>query len=95
LNTELQLTDIISIDDAVPETLITTVMTKKRFSIMVEKKAQQYSMQYIDAVLAVCEDRELQPEDVARLLNVTIKDKIEAEALMTNSIKGDSTQLPI
>ena len=95
MNTEPQLTDIISIDDTVPETLITTVMTKKRFSIMVEKKAQQYSMQYIDAVLGVCEDRELQPEDVARLLNVTIKDKIEAEALMTNSIKGDSTQLPI
>jgi len=75
--------------------IVTTIMTKKRFSTMIEKKVKEFSMPYIDAVLGVCEDRELQPEDVARLISPQIKEKIEAEAIRVNAIKGNSIQLDI
>ena len=62
---------------------------------MVEDKVQEYVVSYIEGVLMVCEERELQPEDVKRLLSPVIIAKIEAEALAVNSIKGGGASLPI
>lgn len=73
----------------------TPIITKKRFSTMVEEKVQEYNVPYIEAVLMVCSDRELPPEDVKRLLSPSIISKIEAEALAVNAIKGGGAQLPI
>ena len=73
----------------------TPIITKKRFSTMVEEKVKDLRVAYIEAVLIVCEERELPPEDIKRLLSPVIIDKIEAEALEVNSIKGGGARLPI
>jgi len=86
-----------------PSTIITStngenstpIITKKRFSTMVEEKVKKLSVPYIDAVLIVCEERELPPEDIKRLLSPIIISKIEAEALEMNAIKGGGARLPI
>jgi hypothetical protein len=71
------------------------IITKKRFSTMVEEKVRDLRVAYIEAVLIVCEERELPPEDIKRLLSPVIIDKIEAEALEVNAIKGGGARLPI
>ena len=73
----------------------TPIITKKRFSTMVEEKVKELTVPYIDAVLIVCEERELPPEDIKRLLSPIIISKIEAEALEVNAIKGGGSRLPI
>ncbi len=73
----------------------TPIITKKRFSTMVEDKVKELTVPYIDAVLIVCEERELPPEDIKRLLSPIIISKIEAEALEVNAIKGGGARLPI
>jgi len=73
----------------------TPIITKKRFSTMVEEKVKELTVPYIDAVLIVCEERELPPEDIKRLLSPIIISKIEAEALEVNAIKGGGARLPI
>ena len=73
----------------------TPIITKKRFSTMVEEMVKKLSVPYIDAVLIVCEQRELPPEDIKRLLSPIIISKIEAEALEVNAIKGGGARLPI
>jgi hypothetical protein len=86
-----------------PSTIITStngenstpIITKKRFSTMVEEKVKELTVPYIDAVLIVCEERELPPEDIKRLLSPIIISKIEAEALEVNAIKGGGARLPI
>ena len=86
-----------------PSTIITStngenstpIITKKRFSTMVEEKVKELTVPYIDAVLIVCEERELPPEDIKRLLSPIIISKIEAEALEMNAIKGGGARLPI
>jgi hypothetical protein len=77
------------------EPVETPIITKKRFSTMVEEKVRDLRVAYIEAVLIVCEERELPPEDIKRLLSPVIIDKIEAEALEVNSIKGGGARLPI
>ena len=86
-----------------PSTIITStngenstpIITKKRFSTMVEDIVKKLSVPYMDAVLIVCEQRELPPEDIKRLLSPIIISKIEAEALEVNAIKGGGARLPI
>jgi len=72
------------------------VLTKKRFSRMVEDYIQDHpDSSYMDAVLQVCEDRVIDPMDVGRLISPVIREKIEAEAMGANLVKGGGNTLPI
>jgi len=72
------------------------VLTKKRFSKMVEEHVKEYpDSSYMDAVLFLCEERAIDPLDVSKLLAPAIKQKIEAEAMRANLVKGGGNQLPI
>jgi len=72
------------------------VLTKKRFSKMVEDHVKDYpDSSYMDAVLCLCEERAIDPLDVSKLIVPAIKQKIEAEAMRANLVKGGGNQLPI
>jgi hypothetical protein len=70
------------------------ILTKKSFSALIEEKAVELKLNYIDTVLAICEERDLDPQDVSSLISNIIKTKIEAEAISLNKIKGGNT-LPL
>ena len=70
------------------------ILTKKRFAKLVEDKIKDRPMSHIDAVVEVCEDRDLDPGDIANLISPILKKKIEAEAIGLNMMKGGNT-LPI
>ena len=70
------------------------ILTKKRFSILVEERVEKRKMAYMDAVLEICEEREIDPSEIGKLVSPIIKDKIEAEAVNLRMMKGGN-QLPI
>ena len=43
------------------------ILTKKRFAKLVEDKIKDRPMPHIDAVVEVCEDRDLDPGDIANI----------------------------
>jgi cell division ATPase FtsA len=49
------------------------------FSLHIEAIAATSKMNYMDAVLHYCKENYLEPEDVAKLINKSLKDKIEME----------------
>lgn len=72
------------------------ILTKKRFSQMVEKKVMKFELPYMDAILEVCEELEFPVEDVARVITPSLKEKITAEAQRLRMIKDSNTAtLPI
>lgn len=72
------------------------VLTKKRFTKMIEEKIiANPGITYMDAVLEICEERMIDPLDVNRLISSVVKEKIEAEAMRENLIKGGGNTLPI
>jgi len=73
------------------------IMTKKRFSLAVEKiVATRPGVSYIDAAVAIIEDRGMDYSNLKRLLTPSLKSKIEEEASSLNLIKGKKTnKLPI
>ena len=53
--------------------------TANEFSLYIEQLVKDKKMSYMDAVLEYCKENYLEPEDVASLINKSLKDKIEMD----------------
>jgi hypothetical protein len=49
------------------------------FSLHIEQMVRDSKMTYMDAVLEYCKQNYLEPEDVSKLINKNLKDKIEMD----------------
>jgi len=72
-----------------------SILTKKKFTSLIEEKVLSLKMTYMDAILTVCSDRELDPGDIAKLVSPVIKDKLEAECIEMRLLEGTTSQLPV
>jgi UDP-glucose 6-dehydrogenase len=61
-------------------------LTKSEFSKLVEKNVLDKKMSYMEAVLMICEDHGIDPEDVRKFVSAPIQEKIEGEAMRLNLI---------
>lgn len=61
-------------------------LTKSEFSKLVEKTVLEHKLGYMDAVLMVCDDHGIDPEDVRKFVSAPIQEKIEGEAMRLNLI---------
>jgi len=53
------------------------LLTKKQFSSLVVNIKKEYEVGTIEAVLQVCEERSIDPEDVKNLIDPTVRGMIE------------------
>jgi hypothetical protein len=49
------------------------------FSLYIEQVVKEKRMSYMDAVLDYCKENYLEPSDVSKLINKSLKDKIEMD----------------
>lgn len=61
--------------------------TKKTFSELVEKRMKSDRSTYLDAIIDICKERMIDPEDIAKLLSNPIKAKLEAEGMNLGYLK--------
>ena len=59
-------------------------------NLVIEKK-----LSYMDAIILYTDDVDCEIEMVAKMLNRSIKDKLEAEAQVLNMMKKKCSQLPL
>jgi len=59
-------------------------------NLVIEKK-----LSYMDAIIFYTDDVDCEIEMVAKMLNRSIKDKLEAEAQVLNMMKKKCSQLPL
>lgn len=69
-------------------------LNKAQFSILVEAAVHEKKLSYIEAIINICEENNLEPEDVGKYISNIVKDKIEAEARSLNFLPKHNT-LPI
>lgn len=69
-------------------------LNKNKFSKMVEQIVHEKRLSYIEAVINICTENNLEVEDVSKYITGIIKDKIEAEARNLNFLPRQNT-LPI
>ena len=59
-------------------------LTKTKFTQLIEATVKDYQIPYMEAVLHVCEENAVEPEDVKKFISPIIRDKVEAEAMALN-----------
>jgi len=63
-------------------------------NLTIEQIVQDKQLSYMDAVLEYALSSEIEPEAIAKMLNQSIKDKIEVEAQSLNMLKK-TAKLPL
>ena len=66
-------------------------MSKKKFTKMVEDAVRKKSMGYMEAVVYLCDDNQLEIEDVKKYIATSVKEKIEMEAMKLNFLEKRET----
>ena len=59
-------------------------LTKSKFTKLVEATVAEKQLSYMDAILWLCEQNNIEPLDVKKFVSNIIKDKVEAEARKLN-----------
>jgi hypothetical protein len=68
------------------------IITKKfrspnEFSLYIEEKVLREKIGYMDAVIQYCEEIDIEIEYISKLINQSLKDKIQTEAEENNFMK--------
>lgn len=69
-------------------------MTRAKFSKMVEHVVRHHKLSHMDAILHLCEEHDIEPEDCKKYVSSVIKEKLEVEAQDLNFFP-QSNKLPI
>jgi hypothetical protein len=64
--------------------MLDNIITKASFTQLIEDLVHNKNMGYIEAVLHICDERQIDPSDVGKVISPSIKSKIEAEAMSHN-----------
>lgn len=70
------------------------LLTKAKFTKLVEEVVKDHRSSYMDAIIHICDDIDVDLEDVRRFISPVIKEKIEAEAMRLNFLPRQNT-LPV
>lgn len=64
-------------------------MTQRKFSENAEAVSRNKNMSYIEAVLHICNEQNIDPYDIKNLISPSLKSKIEAEAVKLKLITNN------
>jgi len=56
------------------------IITPTKFCLLIELIVQTKNISYMDACLDYCKEKEIEPNSIARLVNKSLKQKIQMEA---------------
>ena len=56
------------------------MLTKNKFTKMVEDTVRMKRLSYIDAIVHLCEQHNIEIEDIRKYISLSIKNKLEVEA---------------
>ena len=66
-------------------------LTKSKFTKLIERTVSELGINYMDAILHLCEKNSIDPEDVKKFVSPIIKGKLEAEAMSLNFLPKTNT----
>ena len=72
----------------------TNFLNKAKFTKMIEEAVWKKRLSYIDAIVHICEETNIDPLDVNKFITAIVKEKIEAEARRLNYLPRQN-ELPV
>ena len=72
------------------------IITQEMFADELNERVHRYGMTYVDAILDICEKKNIEIESIPKLLNAKTRKIIQAEATNMNMLKKKAgRKLPI
>jgi putative aminopeptidase FrvX len=68
---------------------------QKKFAFAIDSMVANTDYNYIEAIIEYCKQSGLEIEMAAKLINKTLKKKIESDAMNNNLLKVKNSKLPI
>jgi putative aminopeptidase FrvX len=68
---------------------------QKKFAFAIDSLVANTDYNYIEAIVEYCKQSGLEIEMAAKLINKTLKKKIESDAMNNNLLKVKNSKLPI
>lgn len=68
-----------------------TFLNKNKFTQLVHDAVTKLKSSYMEAILYICEENNIPPEDVKKFISPVIRDKLEAEAKQLNLLPKTNT----
>ena len=65
--------------------------TANEFSMFIESLAADNNLSVVDTVLEYCEENYIEPEEISKLINRSLKDKLEISFIDMNYLPKHST----
>jgi len=73
-------------------TILTNMFDNAReFSLYIEKLVKEKRISHMDAVLVYCKENFIEPEDIKKLINKSLRDKIKVNATELNYFPKPAT----
>jgi uncharacterized protein YdhG (YjbR/CyaY superfamily) len=69
---------------ALEQILIIPVISKQELALKAERLVQSDKLTYLEAIIQICDELDVDPEDMAKMVVGPLKDKLEAEAQRAN-----------
>ena len=68
----------------VEKLLIVPVITHQALASKTEELVRNDNLTYLEAIIQICDELDVDPEDIAKMVTGSLKDKLEAEAQRAN-----------
>lgn len=65
----------------------------EKFSNVIFERVTKFNLEYIDAVVSYCEEKQLEIDSIVNLISPSLKMKMEEEALAMRMLKNSSIRL--
>lgn len=65
----------------------------EKFSNVIFERVEKFNLEYIDAVVSYCEEKELEIDSIVNLISPSLKLKMEEEAISMRLLKNSSIRL--
>lgn len=76
--------------DSTPRTLIQPVITKEELVKRTEFLVKNDSLLYVEAIILICNDLDIDPEVIAKIIPSPLKEKIHIEAQRNHNVPRES-----
>ena len=90
LKSTLMPTGVLMATGKIDEVFEENFMTAAKFSVEIENIVKDSNLNYIEAVVQFCEDRNIEMDGINKLISKPLKEKIKYEAQRLNFMKRTS-----
>ena len=72
-----------------------SIITPNKFAILIENMVRNKKMTHLEAVLSYCKEHNVEPSGMSKMVNKSLKERLEVNAMDLRLLKERTGKLPI